>query len=270
MRQTLDGQSHSARLHENRIASIGRLSASIAHEVSQPVSATVYNAQSALDWLSDPVPDIERVRLAVSRIVRDGSRAANVLRSLRALARKAPPRRDSCHLNEIIEDVIQLTHGEAVAQRVSVRANLARDLPVLRGDSVQLQQVILNLVINAIEAMSSVPDGKRELLISTEADSNRARVTVRDCGPGLDSKALHRIFEAFYTTKADGLGVGLSLCRSIIESHRGKVWASQNRGRGGATFSFTLPLDRPNESERIPTEGPTSPNAEARRPGAIG
>jgi C4-dicarboxylate-specific signal transduction histidine kinase len=228
--------------HANRVAAIGQLSVSIVHEVSQPMCATLFNAQTALASLSTPSPDIEGVRLAVGRILRDCTRAVNVLSSIRSLVRKAPPRRDDCQLNEAVAEVLELIHGEAVENLVSVTTDLADPLPFVRGDRVQLQQVILNLVINAIQAMGGVSDGPRKLKIRTTSDSTHAVVAVQDSGPGLDPATIDRIFEEFYTTKTDGVGVGLWICRSIVESHRGQLWAAQNEGRG-ATFSFSIPLE---------------------------
>jgi C4-dicarboxylate-specific signal transduction histidine kinase len=238
----LKDETQTALKHANRVAAIGQLSVSIVHEVSQPICATLFNAQTALESLSTPSPDIEGVRLAVNRILRDCTRAVNVLSSIRSLVRKAPPRRDACQLNDAAAEVIELIYGEAVDNLVSVTTDLADPLPFVRGDRVQLQQVILNLVINAIEAMSSVIDGPRQLMIRTTSDSTHAVVSVQDSGPGLDPETIDRVFEEFYTTKTDGVGVGLSICRSIIESHQGKLWAAQNEGRG-ATFSFSLPLE---------------------------
>jgi C4-dicarboxylate-specific signal transduction histidine kinase len=228
--------------HANRVAAIDQLSVSIVHEVSQPICATLFNAQTALESLSTSSPDIEGVRLAVNRILRDCTRAVNVLSSIRSLVRRAPPRIDACQLNDAVAEVIELIYGEAVDNLVSVTTDLADPLPFVRGDRVQLQQVILNLVINAIEAMSGVTDGPRKLQIRTTSDSTHALVSVQDSGPGLDPATIDRVFEEFYTTKTDGVGVGLWICRSIIESHRGKLWAVQNEDRG-ATFIFSLPLE---------------------------
>jgi PAS domain S-box-containing protein len=229
----------------NRVAAMGQLTASIAHEVNQPIAATVTNAQAALRWLDRGAPDLEEVRQALARIVKDGSRAGDVVARIRDLIEKAPPRKDRLDINAAICDVIALTRGEAVESGVSVETDLAEGLPLIRGDRVQLQQVILNLIINALEAMSSVgDDGKRELVISTgPAKSSGVLVALADTGPGVAPDCLERLFDAFYTTKPGGLGVGLSICRSIVEAHGGRLWASANLPHG-AIFQFALPADR--------------------------
>ena len=234
--------------HANRVATMGQLSASIAHEVNQPLAAAVTHAQAALRWLGARPPDLEEARRAVGRIVKEGDRASDVIGRIRALVKKAPPRKDDFEINEAIREVIALTRGEVVKNSVSVETQLAERLPLIQGDRVQLQQVILNLIINAVEAMSGVSEGARELLISTaRAASDGAVVAVRDSGPGLAPANLERLFEAFYTTKSSGLGMGLSICRSIIEAHGGQVWASSNDGPG-TTFQFSLPSARENRS----------------------
>jgi PAS domain S-box-containing protein len=227
--------------HANRVATMGQLTASIAHEVKQPIAATVSNAQAALRWVERRPPDLEEVRQALAHIVQDGKRAGDVVGRIRDLIKKAPPREDRLDINEAVREVIELTRGEAATNGVSVQSELAGGLPLIQGDRVQLQQVVLNLIINAAEAMSGASDGTRELLISTgTSDTGDVRVAVRDSGPGLTPAALERLFEPFYTTKPGGLGLGLSICRSIIEAHGGRLWASANVPRG-ATFQFTLP-----------------------------
>jgi PAS domain S-box-containing protein len=228
--------------HANRVAMMGQLTASIAHEVNQPIGATVTNAQAALRWLDRRPPDMEEVRQAIARIVKEGKRAGDVIARIRDLIKKAPPRKDSVDINEAVREVIALARGEAVKNGVSMQTRLADDLPIIHGDRVALQQVILNLTINAVEAMGDVGEGARELRISTGMDaSNCVRVAVRDSGPGLDPATLEHLFDAFYTTKPSGMGMGLSICRSIIEAHGGRVWATANVPQG-ATFQFTLPL----------------------------
>ena len=192
-------------------------------------------------WLAAQPPDLEEARQALDRIVKDGNRAGDVIGRIRALVKKAPPRKDRVDINEAIREVIELTRGEAVKNGVSVQTQLADGLPLIEGDRVQLQQVILNLIINAIEAMSGDSDGPRELLISTATGRpDGVLVAVRDSGPGLPPASLERLFDAFYTTKPGGLGMGLSICRSIIEAHGGRLWASANLPRG-AVFQFTAP-----------------------------
>ncbi|MBV8095109.1 MAG: PAS domain S-box protein, partial [Acetobacteraceae bacterium] len=227
--------------HANRIATMGQLSASIAHEANQPIGAALTNAQAALRWLGSEPPNLEEVRLALARIVANSSRAGNVIGRIRALIKKDPPRKDALAINDAILEVIALTQGEAVKNGVSLQTKLADSLPRIQGDRVQLQQVILNLIINAIEAMSGVSAEPRELLISTgKADRRGVVVAVRDSGPGLEASTLDRLFQAFYTTKPGGLGMGLSICRSIIEAHGGQLWAEANQPRG-AIFQFTVP-----------------------------
>src|SRR5262249_33417639 len=181
------------------------------------------------------------IRQALARIIQDGNRAGDVITRIRALIKKAPAPESAVAINEAILEVIALTRGEVARNSVSVQTRLAEGLPLVQGDRVQLQQVLLNLIINAIEALSDVSEGARELLISTaEIDPGEVLVAVRDSGPGLPPAMLEQIFEAFYTTKPSGLGLGLSICRSIIEAHGGRLWASANAPRG-ATFHFTIP-----------------------------
>ena len=227
--------------HANRVATMGQLTASIAHEVNQPIAATVTNAQAALRWLGSRPPDLEEIRQALGRIVNSGIRAGNVLDRIRGLIKKEPTRTDQFDINDTIIDVVALTRSELSSNRVSLQTQLAQGLPLVEGDRVQLQQVILNLVVNAMEAMSGVSEGARKLWISTEINaSNGALVAVRDSGPGLDPANLEHLFDAFYTTKPSGMGMGLSICRSIVEAHRGRIWAEANVPQG-AVFQFTLP-----------------------------
>ena len=219
-----------------------QLSASIAHEIKQPIAAVITNARAGLNWLNVQQPDLEEVRQSLDRIVSDGRRAGDVMDRIRALIKKAPPRNEDLEINDSVLEVIALTRAEVLKSGVLVRTQLAEGLPVIRADRVQLQQVILNLIINAVEAMSGVGEGERELLISTGRDaSNGVLVSLRDSGPGLDSTSLDRLFEAFYTTKAQGMGLGLAISRSIIEAHGGRMWAGANEPRG-AVFQFSLPL----------------------------
>jgi PAS domain S-box-containing protein len=224
--------------HTNRVATMGQLTASIAHEVSQPIAATIVNAQTALRWLD--IPDLDEVRQTLARIVRDSQRAGEVIGRVRGLIKKAPPRKEALAINEAIVEVTALLHGEVAKHGVSVQTQLAAGLPLIHGDRVQLQQVIINLIINAVEAMSGVSEGGRELLISTgRAEPDGVLVAVRDSGPGFAPGTLEHIFDTFYTTKSSGLGLGLSICRSITEAHGGQLWASANMPRG-ATFNFTV------------------------------
>ena len=239
--------------HANRVTTMGELSASIAHEVNQPIAATVTNAQAALRWLRAQPPDLDEVRASLSRIVEDGKRAGNVISGIRALINKVPPRKDRFDLNEAILEMIVLTRSEVFKHGISLRTELAPGLPGVDGDRTQLQQVTLNLILNAIEAMGGIDVRARELWISTEREAaGGVLVTVRDSGPGLDPADTERVFTAFYTTKPKGMGMGLAICRSMVEAHGGRMWASANEP-GGAVFQFTLPLER---DESIPARQP--------------
>jgi PAS domain S-box-containing protein len=226
--------------HANRVATIGQLTAAITHEVNQPITAAVTYASAAQRWLGAEPPNFRAVDDALSQIVTAGTRAGEVVGRIRALIKKAPLRTDAVEINDAILEVIALTRREAANNGVSVRTQLTEGLPAVRGDRVQLQQVLLNLIINAIEAMHDVGDEERELLISTRNEPDGVSVEVRDSGPGFTPAALERVFEAFYTTKSSGLGLGLSICRSIIEAHEGRLWTSANLPRG-ASFQFALP-----------------------------
>jgi C4-dicarboxylate-specific signal transduction histidine kinase len=211
------------------------------HEVKQPIGATVNYAWAALRFLDSRPPDLGEVRQALADIVKTSNRASDIIDRIRDLIKKAPPRRDRLEINGAIREVIELARGEAVKNGVSVQAELVDGLPLVEGDRVELQQVILNLIINAVEALTGTSQGSRELLITTsQAEPNGVLVSVKDSGPGLASANLERAFDPFYTTKPSGLGMGLSICRSIIEGHGGRLWASANVPRG-AVFQFTLP-----------------------------
>jgi PAS domain S-box-containing protein len=228
--------------HVNRVTTMGQLAASISHEVMQPITAGIMNAEAALQWLGSQPPNLEEARQALGLAVNDGNRATDVISRIRALIKKTPPRKDAFEINAAILEVIGLTHGEVVKNNVSVQTQLTEVLPPIQGDRVQLQQVILNLILNAVEAMSSVSEGSRELLIATGKDaSGGVLVAVRNSGPGLSPENFDRLFDAFYTTKPNGMGMGLSICRSIVEAHGGRIWASRGVGPG-ATFQFTLPV----------------------------
>ncbi|MET4485218.1 ATP-binding protein, partial [Bradyrhizobium sp. LA7.1] len=228
-------------VHANRVATMGQLSASIAHEVNQPIGATLNNASAALHWLSKEPADLEKAREALNRIFANGKRVSEVVGRIRALFKKAPLRKEDVDINEAILEVIALTRGEIVKNGISVKSQLADGLPLIQGDRVQLQQVIMNLIINAVEALSAVSEGARELLITTHTgEPSGVLVVVRDSGPGLSSEGLERIFDAFNTTKPGGLGMGLSICRTIIEAHGGGLWATVAQPQG-ASFQFTVP-----------------------------
>jgi len=227
--------------HANRVAVVGQLTASIAHELKQPLSAVDGNGQAGLRWLAMQQPDLGEVKLSLERVIESARRGSDIISGLMNLTSKQPLRKEPVDINEAIQEVTVLTHGEADKHGVSLRTRLATRLAYVEGDRLQLQQVVLNLTINAIQAMSAADGGPRELLISTESiGSESVRVGVRDTGPGLSPKTLPRLFEPFYTTKAGGMGMGLVICRSIIEAHGGRLWATACEPRG-AVFEFSLP-----------------------------
>ena len=242
--ELLGAEAQAELAHANRVATMGYLAASIVHEVRQPIAAVVTNAQAALRWLDRPSPDVDEVREALVRIVRDGARAGVLVGRTRDLAKKRPRRRDPLEINTTIGEAIELVRAEAAQNHVTVRTDFVEDLPVIEGDRVELQQVVLNLVINAIEAMSEIGEAPREVQITTgKSGAGDVLVSIRDSGPGLTAGAQEDVFNAFHTTKPNGLGLGLSICRSIVEGHGGRLWASANTPRG-AIFQFTLPSPR--------------------------
>jgi signal transduction histidine kinase len=213
--------------------------------VNQPLAAIVTNGQACLRWLGRDVPDLDEARGAVTRIIADADRASEVIRRIRALGRKSDTKRARLNLNDVIDEVTLLVRHEVSSHRISLRRELASGLPPVLGDQVQLEQVLINLVINAIQAMATVMDRPRELLIrSGMQEPDQLVVAVRDSGIGIAPEKLSQVFDTFFTTKADGMGMGLSICRSIIEAHGGQVWASSNDGPG-VTFQFTLPSIQP-------------------------
>jgi C4-dicarboxylate-specific signal transduction histidine kinase len=227
--------------HMNRVSMMGELTASLSHEITQPIASARNNARAAQNFLDMQPPDLGEVREALSFVVRDTDRAGHMIGRIRDHIKKAPPRKGHFDLNEAINEVIVLGRSAVIKNRVSVQTQLADGLPHVSADRVQVQQVVLNLILNAVEAMSLVKKGRRELTISTERhQAGGILVAVRDSGPGLDPSHLERVFDAFYTTKSSGMGMGLSICRSIIDAHRGRLWAEANEPRG-AIFQFTLP-----------------------------
>jgi PAS domain S-box-containing protein len=226
--------------HANRLATMGQLTASIAHEINQPIAGTLTNAQAALRWLRAERPDFAALGRSLDRIVRDSNRAGSIVHRIRALIKKAPPHMEGLTINDAIQEIVALTRSEVAKQGIRLRTQLAEGLPDIHGDRVQLQQVVLNLTVNAIEAMSQTSDGARDLLISSAPDgADGVQVTVRDSGPGFAPGTLEHVFDPFYTTKASGLGMGLSICRSIIDAHGGRLWAEANVPQG-AVFQFTV------------------------------
>jgi PAS domain S-box-containing protein len=227
--------------HINRLNIMGELTASIAHEVNQPLSGVVSNGSACLRWLAGDAPDLEEARQAARHIVRDGKRAGEVIAHIRALTKRVGSPREKLDVNEMIREVIVIVADEAKRNSVTIHRQFADDLSPVAGDRVELQQVVLNLILNAIEAMSSVSERARDLTITTRnLDPDQIQVTVEDSGKGIDPQSMSRIFDSFYTTKASGMGMGLSICRSIIRTHDGQLWATSRNGQG-ATFLFTLP-----------------------------
>jgi C4-dicarboxylate-specific signal transduction histidine kinase len=238
-RKLQDSEADTEQAHINRVATIGYLTASIVHDVMQPIAAMVANAHAALNWLDQP--DVDEVREALSCILRDGARAAALVERTRDLVKKRPRRRRPVEINAAIREAIELICTEAEKNGVSVQTKLVETLPPVSGDGVELQQVVLNLIINAIEAMTGTSEGPRELLVSTDrTEAGGVLISVRDSGPRLTPGIQENLFKAFHTTKPNGLGLGLSICRSIVEQHGGRLWASAN-APCGAVFQFTLP-----------------------------
>jgi PAS domain S-box-containing protein len=228
-------------VHMNRLSMMGELAASLAHEIAQPIATARNNTRAAMHFLDRSVPDSGEVREALACVVDDVDRAGNILDRIRDHIKKAPPRKERVDLNQAITDVIALAHDATRENGISIQTGLAQGLADVQADRVQLQQVVLNLILNAVEAMGSIEEGPRELSITTERyEAGTVRVTVRDSGPGIDPKHLDRVFDAFYTTKSGGVGMGLSICRSIIHAHGGRLWMEVNEPRG-AVFLFTLP-----------------------------
>jgi PAS domain S-box-containing protein len=237
-------QVHAELAHVTRVTTLGELTALIAHEVNQPIAAVTTNAAAGLGWLEAKPPNLDEVRATLGYIVQDAQRAGDIMHRIRALAKKAPLTMARFDVNGAVLDVIALTRSELVRHGVSLQTELGTGLPLIEGDRIQLQQVILNLILNAVEAMSGIDNGAREVRISTGKEASDAvLVTVQDFGPGLDPQSVDSLFKAFYTTKPGGLGMGLAICRSIIQSHGGRLWATANEPRG-AIFQFTLPLDQ--------------------------
>jgi C4-dicarboxylate-specific signal transduction histidine kinase len=252
--------------HANRVATMGQLVASIAHEVNQPIAAAILNANAALRWLNSQPPEIDEVHKVLGSLIMDANRAADVLGRIRRHIRKAPPQKGAVDINAAIREMIEFTRGQIMKSGTLIRTQLKDGLPSIEGDRVELQQVLLNLIMNALEAMNGVSEGERQLHISALLndagcvhvsvsegerqlhisallnDAGCVHVSVSDSGPGFASENTEQIFASFYTTKPTGLGMGLSICRSIIEAHGGHLWASINRPRG-ATVQFTIPVE---------------------------
>jgi C4-dicarboxylate-specific signal transduction histidine kinase len=226
--------------HMNRVSMMGELAGSLAHEITQPIASARNNARAAQGFLDNQPPDLGEVREALACVVGDVDRARDIIDRIREHLKKAPPRKERFDLNAVINEAIGLARSVIIRNGVSLQTRLANGLLPVQGDRVQLQQVVLNLILNAVEAMGSVEAGGRQLLISAEEDHTGVLVAVRDSGPGIDPRHLQRVFQAFYTTKPSGIGMGLAICRSIINAHGGRLWAEPNESRG-AVFQFALP-----------------------------
>jgi len=237
-------EAQAALTHVTRVTTLGEVTASFAHELNQPLAAIVNNANACLGLLPSGRHGLDEVREALADIVSDADRASAIIERVRGLAKRTPPEKVPLRLVDVVDDVVALAAAESVARGVAIRTDLAADLPVVLGDRVQLLQVLLNLVVNGMDAMSSVDEPKRRLDILGRPDTRdggpAARISVQDRGVGLDAGRMDRLFEAFYTTKPHGMGMGLAICRSIIDAHGGRLWAESNQGPG-ATFSFSLP-----------------------------
>ncbi|HXM05007.1 MAG TPA: ATP-binding protein, partial [Chthoniobacterales bacterium] len=238
--------------HVSRVSTLGELSASIAHEINQPLAALVADASACIRWMA--AQNLDQARTSASRVIANGNRASGIIARIRALAKKAPPQKDWLDLNETIGEVLMIAGSQIRRNQVSLQTQLSSNLPLLMGDKIQLQQVILNLLVNAIEAMSGIAEGPRELWLTSERvtenpsrPNSHVRVAVGDSGPGLDPATLGRLFDTFYTTKPQGLGMGLAISRAIIEAHGGRLQATANIPRG-AVFQFILPISDPQTS----------------------
>jgi signal transduction histidine kinase len=260
------GKLRSELAHVARVATLGALTASIAHEVNQPLAGIVTNASTCLRMLNADPPNVEGARETARRTIRDGHRASDVITRLRALFGKKEAATESVDLNEAAREVIALSRNELQRGRVILRTELAGDLPAVAGDRVQFQQVILNLLLNASDAMSGVEDRPRQLVVGTERDGDdHVRLSVRDAGVGFEPQDADRLFEAFYTTRSGGMGIGLSVSRSIIERHRGRLWATPNEGPG-VTFSFSIPHAPESAAEATGTGPVRTPDSTDEKP----
>jgi C4-dicarboxylate-specific signal transduction histidine kinase len=236
----LTAQAELARV--TRVTAMGEMAASIAHEVTQPLTGIVTNGNACLHWLASAPPNVEKARTTVERIIRDSNLASEVIHDIRTLVKKAPPHREPVALNDLVYRTLTLASGEITRHQVELQTVLAADLPNVLGDRVQLQQVLLNLIINAVEAMSSITGRARVLTVRSERREapETVTITVRDSGVGLDPRRAERLFDAFFTTKPEGMGMGLSICRTIISAHGGHL-SNANNADHGATFEFKLP-----------------------------
>jgi C4-dicarboxylate-specific signal transduction histidine kinase len=233
--------------HTNRVSTLGEMAASLAHEIKQPIAAAITSANSCVEWLAHEPPNLDRARSAAARVDKYGNRAAEIIDRIRSFYKKSPPQRELVYVNGIIQEMLTLLKGEADRCSVTMRTDLAAELPKIKADRVQLQQVLMNLMVNGIEAMR---DTGGELTVKSQRQDGQLLFSVSDTGVGLPEGKTEQIFSAFYTTKSQGSGMGLAISRSIVESHGGRLWASANSG-GGATFHFTLPIQVTESSHLI-------------------
>jgi C4-dicarboxylate-specific signal transduction histidine kinase len=245
-RQVEDGLLRAQRelAHVARVATLGELTASIAHEVNQPLAAVVTNGEACLRWLGRPVPDVGQARASVENMIKNGQRASEVVRRLRALSRKSDPSYAPLSLADVVNDVALLIGRELQSHRATLGVNAADGLPLVQGDRVQLQQVVMNLLMNGMQAMDGVSARPHRLVVEIARSAEEPQsivLTVSDAGPGIDPASLGRLFDAFFTTRQDGMGMGLSISRSIVEAHGGRIWAT-NQPEGGARFHVSLPI----------------------------
>src|SRR6266436_743406 len=224
--------------HVNRVSTLGEMSASLAHEIKQPIAAAINSANSCIEWLAHEPPNLDRARAAAARIDKYGNRAAEIIDRIRSFYKKSPPQRELVDVNGIIEEILTLLQGEAIRYCIAMRPELAGELPKIKADRVQLQQVFMNLMLNGIEAMEN---SGGELTVKSQLQDGQLQFSVSDTGVGLPMEKMNQIFSAFFTTKPQGSGMGLAISRSIVESHGGQLWATASSG-GGATFHFTLPI----------------------------
>jgi signal transduction histidine kinase len=252
-RKVADEALHKARAelaHVARVATLSALTASIAHEVNQPLTSLVTNASTCVRMLAADPPNLDLAQTTAQRTIRDANRASEVIQRLRAMFIRKEPAAEAVNLSEAAAEVLALTASELRSARIDLHADFDQAMPNIRGDRIQLQQVILNLVLNARDAMLAVDDRPRSLWISTDqGEPDRIRLSVRDVGSGIAPDALSRLFEAFYTTKSEGMGIGLSISQSIIRHHEGRLWAASNQDGPGATFSFSIPCDSADQAE---------------------
>jgi C4-dicarboxylate-specific signal transduction histidine kinase len=253
------------REHAGPIAALGQMSACIVHEINQPVTALLTNTEAALRFLDRPNPNLEESQQALTRVLQLGNRIVEIVRRTHALLQRVSPQKEDFEINQAIGEIISLSQDDQVKNDVSVHTRFAQGLPLVHADRIQVQQIILNLVTNAVEAMSGLYEGTRELCISTgRTTSGDVLVTVQDSGPGMDGQSSDHLFDAFYSTKPRGLGIGLSICRAIIEAHGGRLWASMSEPHG-ATFQFTLPWIHSDRMPRVLQRRSTSEVESARR-----